>query len=81
MNLPIPLKRITQTGIEFENNTSVYRAINTPISIEISITEGGVALGDINNDGLLDHLFYRKFSQKSIMTHKRKFLNLKISTS
>ena len=46
----------SQTGISFSNNLTESEALNV-LAFEYFFNGGGVAVGDINNDGLLDLFF------------------------
>ena len=58
-----------QTGISFENKVPVYERMNVLIS-QYHYNGGGVAVGDINNDGLADIFFVQNFGPDKLYLNK-----------
>ena len=63
-----------ETGIDFRNNLveDIY-SVNNVLSYEYYYNGGGVAVGDINNDGLQDIFFTGNTAKNRLFLNKGKF--------
>jgi len=61
-----------ETGIDFENNLT-YREDFNPYTYRNFFNGGGVAIGDINNDGLADVFFCSNQHSNKLYQNKGKF--------
>lgn len=59
----------TKTGVSFSNDVPVYEFMNVLIS-QYHYNGGGVAIGDLNNDGLDDLFFVRNFGPDKLYLNK-----------
>lgn len=59
----------SQTGVTFSNEVPVYEFMNVLIS-QYHYNGGGVALGDVNNDGLADLFFVKNFGPDKLYLNK-----------
>ena len=62
----------SQTGVDFSNEVPVYEQMNVLLS-QYHYNGGGVAIGDVNNDGLSDLFFVKNFGADKLYLNKGNF--------